>query len=320
MKNKYPILLYVGENFDANFYYYSKVEITNAFLLLWDKKYLFVHEMDVGLTKEFKGKIIVERDLLKSVLKYIKGRCIYIDKSLPYGILRIIEKNVKIMDGTQKIRERRMKKTWQEVKYLTKAIKKTVKLLNQTELWGRTEKEIADELYSETYLRGFTPSFEPVVATKKNAGVPHHNPDKTKIKDMVLIDYGLKYRHYHADITRCFFEKNEKKRPSFKMYEKIKDIAHEIVDEMPNLETAKDLAEFSEKLFKKRKVKKLIHLIGHGIGLDIHEKPLLSKASLDKLEGTTLAIEPGYYSKIYGVRFELDIYVNKGKAIILEDI
>ena len=318
-KDRCPILLYVGEEFDANFYYYTGLEVTNAFVLLWDKKYLFVHQMDTGLVKGFKGEIIVTRNAIKEILKMIKGRCVYIDKSMPYGIVRLFENNTRILDGTKIIREKRMKKTNKELKYITKAVKETVKLISEIETWGRKEEDVARELYSRTYELGFEPSFSPIVATKRNAGVPHHLFGKDRIKDMVLIDYGLKYKHYHADITRCFFEHEKNiNKPYVKMYERIKGIAYEIIDNVPNFETASDLASFSEDLFRKNKLKKLIHLIGHGIGLDVHEKPLLSKKSNDKLEGTTLAIEPGYYTKQYGVRFEIDIHIKNGKARIIE--
>jgi len=317
MKNKVcPMLLYVGESFNSSFYYYTGIEVTNAFLLI-DKgeKHLFVHEMDVGLTKGFKGKITVGKHLIELVIEHIKGRCLYIDKTLPYGIVSMLEDNVRVIDGSEIIRKKRIRKTKKEISNIRRAVKETIDLIYSLDVWGKSEREVMDEIYYKTYERGFRPAFDPIVATGKNAGVPHHKAGRSKVKGMALIDYGIEYRHYKADITRCLFEKEGKSK---KMYERIRNMAYEIIDEIPNMTTAKELAEFSEKAYAKRNMKKLIHLIGHGIGLDVHERPLLSKLSQDKLDGAVVAIEPGYYSKTFGVRFEMDVHIHKRNVSILE--
>ena len=55
---------------------------------------------------------------------------------------------------------------------------------------------------------------------------------------------------------------------------------------------------------EKHGLPKLIHSIGHGIGLEVHDYPHLGKKSQDSLEGAVLAIEPAAYFKSFGVRYE----------------
>jgi Xaa-Pro aminopeptidase len=48
----------------------------------------------------------------------------------------------------------------------------------------------------------------------------------------------------------------------------------------------------------------MIHSIGHGVGLDVHECPRFGSKSKDPLEGAVLAIEPAAYFADFGVRYE----------------
>ena len=131
-----------------------------------------------------------------------------------------------------------------------------------------------------------------------------------------MIDYGVRYEHYCADLTRCFIL--DKDNSKTKEYEKLQDICYEIVDSLPNLRTGKDVAKLSEKLIAKAKFPKLIHSIGHGVGLDVHELPRLGMKSKDRITaGAMLAIEPAFYGKNYGMRFEETICFNGKRARIL---
>ena len=55
-----------------------------------------------------------------------------------------------------------------------------------------------------------------------------------------------------------------------------------------------------------------IHALGHGVGVDIHEWPILCETPARLAEGMVLAVEPGlYYSKAGGVRIEDTVLVRK---------
>ncbi|MBD3238255.1 MAG: M24 family metallopeptidase, partial [Candidatus Moranbacteria bacterium] len=64
-----------------------------------------------------------------------------------------------------------------------------------------------------------------------------------------------------------------------------------------------------------------IHSLGHGLGLDIHEAPLISKFNDQVLEpGQVITIEPGlYYSDLGGVRLEDVVLVTNSGFRVLSD-
>jgi len=67
--------------------------------------------------------------------------------------------------------------------------------------------------------------------------------------------------------------------------------------------------------------KYFVHGLGHGLGLDVHEYPRLSKYSKATLkEGMIVTVEPGIYFKgKYGIRLEQDVLVKKNKCEILSN-
>jgi Xaa-Pro aminopeptidase len=59
----------------------------------------------------------------------------------------------------------------------------------------------------------------------------------------------------------------------------------------------------------------MLHGLGHGIGLEVHENPQISLRGNPLHVNSVIAIEPGlYYKKIGGVRIENDIIVTKKGA------
>jgi len=65
-------------------------------------------------------------------------------------------------------------------------------------------------------------------------------------------------------------------------------------------------------------VRGFFHGTGHGVGLDIHEAPSISRADVNLVEGHVVTVEPGLYDPdIGGVRIEDTVLVSKRGAKIL---
>ena len=62
------------------------------------------------------------------------------------------------------------------------------------------------------------------------------------------------------------------------------------------------------------------HGTGHGIGLDVHEPPLLDKGGPELFDGDAVTIEPGIYSPTGGVRVEDMVIVRDGPCESLNEL
>lgn len=175
-------------------------------------------------------------------------------------------------------------------------------------------------------------SFEPIVAINENAAKPHALPTSKKLKlhDLLLVDAGIKYKRYCSDrtCTSCvdFENFNFKREQKFKneKHQKIYDIV--LKAQLNAIEKAKVGMKASQIDKLTRDVidksgygKYFVHSTGHGVGLDIHEFPVInSKSDVIIEDNMVFTIEPGIYlPDEFGVRIEDTVVMQNGKAIIL---
>lgn len=183
-----------------------------------------------------------------------------------------------------------------------------------------TEKEIAFEI--ERYMKSIGAdgnSFDSIVASGPNSSMPHAVPTNRKIEngDIILLDYGCKYKGYCSDMTRIMFVGSVKEE-----YKKI----YELV--LKNNEiTLRDMKEGANIKVLTRSINddlKLngqiaMHSPGHGVGLDIHEEPFFSTNVDNFLKANmVVTVEPGVYiAGRFGVRIEDTVLITKAACITL---
>lgn len=162
------------------------------------------------------------------------------------------------------------------------------------------------------------PSFPTIVASGPNSSRPHHESGTRRIRrnDIVLIDWGARWKGYVSDLTRVLF--TGKIRPEWENAYRAVLKAHEAALQaagkgVPLAEPGEAVREI---LRQRRLDDGILHGPGHGIGLDIHEQPGLSNKAVGELmKGDFFTIEPGIYRKGgFGIRIEDDYYVDsKGR-------
>jgi Xaa-Pro aminopeptidase len=197
-----------------------------------------------------------------------------------------------------------------------KALKKTLKYVEP----NVTENELAGKLDFEIRKLGAKNSFETIVAFGANASRPHHQPGNKKLKknDTVLIDFGVQHKGYCCDLTRCFAI-GKVSAVYKKVYNAVKEArAAAIKTIKPGVEKRKvDAA--ARAVIKKYDLPVYGHGTGHGLGLEVHEGPVISGESKGKLRaGMVFTIEPAVYmpGKL-GVRIEDDVLVTENGCKIL---
>jgi Xaa-Pro aminopeptidase len=181
---------------------------------------------------------------------------------------------------------------------------------------GRTERELAwrlDELFHE--LGADAPAFETIVASGPNAAKPHARPtDRTmEAGETVVIDAGAMVGGYNADCTRTFAT-----GPLPDALEAAYEATLE--GQLAGLEAVRagvtgvdaDAAARGE-IEAAGLGEKFGHGLGHGVGLEVHEAPRLSRESTDTLAaGNVVTVEPGVYLEgLGGIRIE-DLVVVTG--------
>ena len=186
---------------------------------------------------------------------------------------------------------------------------------------GMTEAEIAALL--EYKMRKFGAqgtSFPTIVAFGPHAAVPHHETGNTKLKfgDEILIDFGCKVNGYCSDITRTFLFGDDGKHEEFKKAYQAVLTAHELVKEkLVSGMTGIEADAIAREHLKACGYGELFtHSLGHGVGLNIHERPSLSvKGEQVLCDGMVFSDEPGVY-KVgeYGIRIEDTVTLKDGKV------
>ena len=220
------------------------------------------------------------------------------------------------------IENQRMIKDDTEIGYIKKACEITDNCFDYLQKFikiGMTEKEISFEI--ERYFKrngADGVSFEPIVASGKNSSMPHAIPTDKKIEegDCITIDFGCKYKGYCSDMTRTIFVK--------KVPEEIKQVYDLVLkNQMLTLEEMKEgansriLTMMVESDFKVNHYT-LDHALGHGVGLDIHEPPFISRKDYLLKENMIVTDEPGIYIPgKFGVRIEDTVLITKNGCINL---
>jgi Xaa-Pro aminopeptidase len=179
---------------------------------------------------------------------------------------------------------------------------------------GCTEREIAFALERHMRTRGAdAASFDTIVASGPNSAKPHHQPTDRAVEsgDFVKCDFGALVDGYHSDMTRTVVvgKAADWQREVYAVVAAAQaagrnattpDAACRDVDAAAR--AVVDGSDFAGCF---------VHPLGHGVGLEIHERPLLAATATDKLaDHMPVTIEPGVYLPDRGgVRIEDTVVV-----------
>ena len=321
---------------NPNMVYFSQYYGTGALIVPKTKDaFLIAPEMEYGRAKKSSIKSVYKMDRKKffesiSIIlrkKGIKTKNIGIDKSaftlLAYKSFKKQFKRTKTKDlalDCLRLRETKTKEERRIVRkafsYGNKIISKAIKNFKKF----KTEAEAAAFLEYEAKKLGLEMSFPQIIASGKNASMPHHMPKNMKLqKGFCVIDFGIKYNGYCTDITRTIYIGKPTKQEK-EIYTFLLKIQKDIINNIRlNDSCSKIYGNCVKNLGKYSKY--FIHGLGHGVGTEIHELPNLTLNSKDKIQkNTVFTIEPGIYiQNKLGIRIEDTILMEK-KPILLTKV
>lgn len=191
-------------------------------------------------------------------------------------------------------------------------------------LIGKTERQVAIDLEFRMRELGALDQAFPgglIVAAGSHSAALHHVPTNRKIRegDVLLIDWGAEVEGgYRSDQTRTLFMRRVPLRLEA-IYPIVQEAYRRGVEALRSGRTGKSVHAAARKyIAQKGYDEEFRHGLGHGVGLDIHEPPILSRHTGRIKEGMVITIEPGiYFIGHGGIRLENMIQVSNGGAKVM---
>lgn len=167
----------------------------------------------------------------------------------------------------------------------------------------------------------YVEAFDTIVASGEDSAIPHGDPDDDETNqilpgEVVVVDLGARYRSQCSDETRTFFmgEPTEEQRLVYNIILEAQLAGIELV-EVQILDNAGDIDYAVRSIIENYGYgDNFTHGTGHGVGFNIHEPPLITRDSEERLkQWDVVTIEPGIYlTGHFGVRIEDDLGVQIG--------
>src|ERR1700688_1151537 len=190
---------------------------------------------------------------------------------------------------------------------------------------GIREFEVAAEIEYQMRKRGASgAAFESIVAFGPRAALPHARPTAKRLRknELVVLDLGAILAHYCSDITRTFYYGKAPERVR-QWYKAVQDAQVAAIAAVKNGVLCGDVDAAARQILERQGLGKyFVHSTGHGLGLEVHEDPRISRGQKKRLEaGNVVTIEPGIYIEgVGGIRIEDDVAVHADRIEVLTRI
>ncbi|HEY0719181.1 MAG TPA: aminopeptidase P family protein [Streptosporangiaceae bacterium] len=162
------------------------------------------------------------------------------------------------------------------------------------------------------------PSFDTIVASGPNGALPHHVPSGRPLRrgDLITMDFGALFAGYHADMTRtvALGEPAAWQRDIYELVAAAQRAG--CTAARPGAALREVDAAARDLIAEAGHGEHFGHGLGHGVGLEVHEAPMIGSGSTGKLEDcVSVTVEPGVYLPGRGgVRIEDVLIVRAGRA------
>lgn len=181
---------------------------------------------------------------------------------------------------------------------------------------GVTEREL--DLQMEMFMRengATSSSFDTIVASGERSALPHGVASSRVLQgnEFITFDFGALFNGYCSDVTRTVVlgEASDRHR---EVYGIVLEAQLNALDKIRPGMTGREADALTRDIISSYGYgDNYGHSTGHGLGMEVHENPRLSKLSDDILKpGMVVTVEPGIYIPGFGgVRIEDDIVITE---------
>jgi Xaa-Pro aminopeptidase len=237
--------------------------------------------------------------------------------------------------ATERLVERvRVRKDAYEIATLREAARRlslVAAALPATVARGARERDVALAIDMRLRQAGFDrPAFDTIVASGPNAALPHARPgERTMIEgDLVVLDFGGVYDSYCVDLTRTVSIGPAAPRAR-EVYAAVRNAHDRAIAAVAPGRSRFDIDAAARDVLTRHGLGEAFgHGTGHGLGIEVHEDPRISKKRPDVdtddeavASGMVFTIEPGAYLPGWGgVRIEDDVLVTDSGVEVLTDV
>lgn len=222
-------------------------------------------------------------------------------------------------DISEILLKQRMQKENVELDYIKTACKITDKIFTKicNNFTFKTEDEIRDFISKEAKQYKCELAFPSIAASAHGTSTVHYEGHKKIKNGFLMLDFGVKYKKYCSDMTRMLYIGNPKKGELLN-YNLVLKTINECESDIRKNRTFGKIYDKSIKILDKN-AEFFTHMLGHGLGLDIHEPPAIFTEDKTKIkENIPFTIEPGiYFPNKYGIRIEDTVVIQNNKLNIL---
>ncbi|HHU60427.1 MAG: Xaa-Pro peptidase family protein [Bacillota bacterium] len=241
-------------------------------------------------------------------------KIVYEKDFVTVGLLEEWEKNLnaKFVPIGGWVQEMRIIKKSEEIEFIRQAAQigdRAFAKLLPTINSGITESELAIELeYIVRKMGAEGMSFDPIVASGPRSALPHARPGERvlSVGDFVVFDFGCIVNGYCSDMTRTIVIGEPEERHML-IYDLVLKAQKESLAAIAPGKTGAEIDAVAREIISDAGYGEYFgHGLGHGVGLEIHENPRLSRRDDTVLEpGMVVTVEPGIYLPDFGgVRIE----------------
>lgn len=249
-------------------------------------------------------RAIIERDVAKALLAEANGTVGFEATALSYADHARLAPEARLVPTTRLVEKLREVKDDGEIDLLRRACaisdQALASLVEEGAIRpGATEAQVARRLEHLMYEFGAEAvAFETIVAAGPNSAIPHHRPTDAVLAagDFVKIDFGARFRGYHADETRTFVlgEPAAWQREIYDVVRAAQTAGREAL--VPGADVRAIDGAARAVIEAAGYGERFLHGLGHGVGVQIHEAPTLGKLGSGTLsDGAVVTVEPGVY-------------------------